>query len=141
MWGLTGRVFGYAELGVKSPLRHAELTKEEIRAFPKILVCPHAEQSFACLASRIVYGERNTEEKLKMVDQGESLLLEKGFFAGGGVRIHGYIARISFPTDEFGRSWTADTRDHTRQTERAYGFSYVSLDLRGYRTGSRNETL
>lgn len=130
-----------AELGVKSPLRHAELTKEEIRALSKDIGLPTwQKQSFACLASRFVYGERITEEKLKMVDQAESLLLEMGF-SQVRVRIHGDIARIELSPDEFGRMLDRQIRETIHDKLRAYGFSYVSLDLRGYRTGSMNETL
>ena len=66
-----------AELGVKSPLRHSELYKEDIRALSKDLDLPTWEkQSFACLSSRFVYGETITKEKLGMVDKAEQLLLD-----------------------------------------------------------------
>ena len=69
-----------AELGVKSPLRHSELYKEDIRALSKDLGLPTWEkQSFACLSSRFVYGETITKEKLGMVDKAEQLLLDLGF--------------------------------------------------------------
>ncbi len=130
-----------AELGVKSPLRHAELTKQEIRALSKEMGLPTwQKQSFACLASRFVYGERITEEKLKKIDQAESLLLEMGF-SQVRVRIHGDLARIELSPDEFDRMLDRKIRETIHDKLRAYGFSYVSLDLRGYRTGSMNETL
>lgn len=68
------------ELGIKSPLRHAELTKAEIRELSKELGLPTWDkQSFACLASRFVYGETINEKKLGMVDRAEQLLLDLGF--------------------------------------------------------------
>ena len=71
-----------AELGVKSPLRHSELYKADIRALSKDLGLPTWEkQSFACLSSRFVYGETITKEKLGMVDKAEQLLLDLGFIS------------------------------------------------------------
>ena len=89
-----------AELGVKSPLRHSELYKEDIRALSKDLDLPTWEkQSFACLSSRFVYGETITKEKLGMVDKAEQLLLDLGFHQLR-VRIHGTLARIEVLPDE-----------------------------------------
>lgn len=77
------------ELGIKSPLRAAELTKEEIRSISKELGLPTWEKpSFACLSSRFVYGETITKEKLGMVERAEQLLLDLGF-RQVRVRIHG----------------------------------------------------
>lgn len=130
-----------AELGVKSPLRYAGLAKNDIRALSKEMELPTWEkQSFACLASRFVYGERITEEKLKMVDQAESLLLQMGF-SQVRVRIHSDIARIELSPDEFDRMLDKKKRETIHDKLREFGFSYVSLDLKGYRTGSMNETL
>ncbi len=130
-----------AELGVMSPLRYAQLTKHEIRVLSKKMGLPTWEkQSFACLASRFVYGERITEEKLKMVEQAESLLFEMGF-SQVRVRIHGSLARIELSPDEFERVLSRNMRETIHDKLRTYGFSYVSLDLKGYRTGSMNETL
>lgn len=130
-----------AELGVKSPLRYAQLTKHEIRVLSKKMGLPTWEkQSFACLASRFVYGERITEEKLKMVEQAESLLFEMGF-SQVRVRIHGSLARIELSPDEFERVLSRNMRETIHDKLRTYGFSYVSLDLKGYRTGSMNEIL
>ncbi len=130
-----------AELGVKSPLRYAELSKADIRTLSKEMGLPTwQKQSFACLASRFVYGETITEEKLYMVDQAESLLLNMGF-KQVRVRIHGNLARIELSPDEFERMLQEQTRKTIHDKLREYGFSYVSLDLKGYRTGSMNETL
>ena len=130
-----------AELGVKSPLRKAELTKQEIRTLSKELGLPTWEkQSFACLSSRFVYGETITREKLAMVDQAEQLLLDLGFHQIR-VRIHGMMARIELRPEEFDRFMQKDIREQVVSKLKEYGFTYVTLDLQGYRTGSMNETL
>jgi len=130
-----------AELGVKSPLRYAGLNKNEIRLLSKELGLPTWDkQSFACLSSRFVYGEPITEEKLRMVDRAEQLLLDMGF-KQVRVRIHDKLARIEISPQEFEKMLQPSVRDTVHNTLKEYGFSYVSLDLKGYRTGSMNETL
>lgn len=133
------------ELGVKSPLRYAGLTKEEIRELSRGLGLPTWDkQSFACLSSRFAYGETISEEKLGMVDKAEQLLLDKGFHQLR-VRIHGndrdYIARIEVLPEEFPKLMEENTRREIYDYLKSVGFSYVTLDLKGYRTGSMNETL
>ena len=130
-----------AELGVKSPLRHAGLSKAEIRKLSKELDLPTwNKQSFACLSSRFVYGETISEEKLSMVDRAEQLLLDLGFHQVR-VRIHGTVARIELTPDEFPKLMEEHTRNLVYKTLKLLGFTYVTLDLGGYRTGSMNETL
>ena len=130
-----------AELNVKSPLRHAGLTKREIREYSKELGLETWDKpSFACLASRFVYGEEITEEKLAMVDRAEQLLLDMGF-KQIRVRIHGRAARIEVLPDDIERIAQKQNREIIVKEFKEYGFSYVSLDLQGYRTGSMNETL
>ena len=129
------------ELGVSSPLRAAGLNKEEIRALSKELGLPTwNKQSFACLSSRFVYGETISEEKLGMVDRAEQKLLDLGFHQVR-VRIHGTIARIELAPQEFDRLMAADVRADVYDYLKSLGFTYVTLDLGGYRTGSMNETL
>lgn len=130
-----------AELGILSPLRQSGLTKADIRRLSREAGLPTwNKQSFACLSSRFPYGEDITPEKLKRVDQAEQFLLDQGF-RQVRVRIHGDLARLE--TDEEGFAKLADKtlRDAVYDRMRAIGFAYVSLDLRGYRTGSMNETL
>ena len=128
-----------AELQVKSPLRHVGLTKQEIRDYSHQLGLPTWDkQSFACLSSRFVYGEEITAQKLGMVDKAEQLLLDLGFHQLR-VRIHGTIARIEVLPDEFEKLLQNRTQIVTAFKD--YGFSYVTMDLQGYRTGSMNETL
>jgi uncharacterized protein len=130
-----------AELDVKSPLRHALLTKQDIRLLSKELGLPTWEkQSFACLSSRFVYGETITEEKLSMVDKAEQLLLDMGF-KQVRVRIHGMMARIEILPEEFESLMKQENRERIAKSFKEYGFTYVTLDLMGYRMGSMNETL
>lgn len=130
-----------AELNVKSPLRHSGLSKKEIRELSKQLNLPTWEkQSFACLASRFVYGETISEEKLGMVEQAEQLLLDLGFHQVR-VRIHDRMARIEVMPDEFEKLLREDIRVQIVSKLKAYGFTYISMDMTGYRMGSMNETL
>ena len=112
-----------AELGIKSPLRHCDLTKADIRALSHYLHLPTWEkQSFACLSSRFVYGETITEEKLGMVDKAEQLLLDMGFHQVR-VRIHGMMARIEIDPSEFGKLMEEENREKIAKTLKAYGFT------------------
>ena len=126
------------ELGVLSPLRHVGLSKAEIRELSRELGLPTwNKQSFACLASRFVYGETINEERLSMVDKAEQFLLDLGFHQVR-VRIHGKLARIETDPAEFER--LLSERENVVSALREYGFAYVTMDLVGYRTGSMNET-
>lgn len=130
-----------AELGIKSPLRDCGFSKDDIRALSKDLGLPTwNKQSFACLSSRFVYGETISEEKLGMVDKAEQLLLDLGFHQVR-VRIHGTIARIEVLPEEFPKLLKDENRLKIAGSLKEYGFTYVTMDLTGYRTGSMNETL
>ena len=130
-----------AELGVKSPLRQAELTKEEIRQLSREMGLPTWDkQSFACLSSRFVYGETITEEKLSMVDKAEQRLLDLGFHQVR-VRIHGQIARIEIDRSEFEKITDPKVSEPLAAYLHELGFLYVALDLDGYKMGSMNKTL
>ena len=127
-----------AELEIKSPLRHVGLWKNEIRALSKQLNLPTADKpSFACLASRFVYGETISEEKLFMIERAENFLLDKNF-KQVRVRIHGNIARIEILPDEFDKFLEKNLREEIAEKLKEYGFDYVTLDLQGYRSGSMN---
>jgi uncharacterized protein len=129
------------ELGIKSPLRQADLSKADIRLLSREMGLPTwQKQSFACLSSRFVYGEEITEKKLNMVDKAEQLLLDLGF-TQVRVRIHGNLARIEISPMEFEKIMEQNCRETVYAKLKEYGFSYVALDLKGYRTGSMNETL
>ena len=130
-----------AELGILSPLRECGFSKEDIRALSKEMGLPTASKpSYACLASRFAYGEKITGEKLAMVDQGEQLLLDLGF-TQMRVRIHGTLARIEVLPEDFPRLAEPALRREIAEKLKTYGFSYVTADLAGYRTGSMNEML
>ena len=127
------------ELDVLSPLRQVGLCKAEIRELSRELGLPTWDkQSFACLSSRFVYGETISEERLRMVDRAEQLLLDRGFHQVR-VRIHGELARIEIEEKEFDK--LLSLRKEITKAFRSYGFTYVTMDLTGYRTGSMNETL
>ena len=129
------------ELGVKSPLLEAGLSKEDIRALSREMGLPTWDKpSFACLASRFVYGERITDERLAMVDRAEQLLMDLGF-RQFRVRIHGDLARIELLPEDLEKLMQQDLRERVYRALKEYGFSYVTLDLAGYRTGSMNETI
>ena len=128
-----------AELQIHSPLRACGLTKQDIRVLSAYLGLPTAEKpSYACLASRLPYGERITKEKLAMVERGEQLLFDLGF-RQMRVRLHDNAARIEVLPEDFGRMIDGEVRRNILETFRELGFSYVSMDLAGYRTGSMNE--
>ena len=130
-----------AELSVKSPLREAGLNKSEIRILSKAIGLPTwSKPAYACLASRFVYGEEITEEKLHMIDRAEQYLIEHGFFEER-VRMHGNIARIEVPPVDIPRLAADGIREEVYEEFRKIGFLFVTLDLKGYRLGSMNATL
>lgn len=130
-----------AELEIKSPLRTCRFTKQDIRILSRYFCIPTwNKQSFACLSSRFPYGETISAEKLGMVDKAEQLLLDLGF-EQVRVRIHGTIARIELMPEEFPQIMKDDIRLKVYEELKTFGFTYVALDLLGYRTGSMNETL
>lgn len=129
------------EAGIKSPLQEAGLYKAEIRQLSKKMGLSTWEKpSFACLSSRFAYGEPITEEKLAMVEQAEQLLFDRGF-SQARVRIHDRMARIEVLPDELENLVKRDIREEIVTKLKSYGFTYVSMDLKGYRTGSMNESL
>ncbi len=129
------------ELSVKSPLREAGMTKADIRMISKALGLPTwSKPAYACLASRFVYGEEITEEKLRMIDQAEQFLIEHGFLEER-VRMHGNIARIEVPAKDIPLLAREEIRKEVYKRFKEIGFMYVTLDMLGYRTGSMNETL
>ncbi|MBO4701512.1 MAG: ATP-dependent sacrificial sulfur transferase LarE [Lachnospiraceae bacterium] len=130
-----------AELGIKSPLQSIGFTKDDIRALSKYLGLPTWDkQSFACLSSRFVYGETISKEKLAMVDKAEQLLLDLGF-RQVRVRIHGTMARIEIMPEEFEKLISGEVRNRIVASFKSFGFTYVTMDLTGYRTGSMNEAI
>ncbi|MGB2997172.1 MAG: ATP-dependent sacrificial sulfur transferase LarE [Phycisphaerae bacterium] len=129
-----------AELGVRSPLKEAGLTKDDIRAVSREMDLPTWNlPSMACLASRFPYGRQITREALERVAQAERILRELGY-EGCRVRDHGTIARIEVPAD---RIADLAARDRARLVKelKGLGYTYVALDLEGYRPGAMDEVL
>lgn len=129
------------ELSVKSPLREVGLYKEDIRNISKAMGLPTwSKPAYACLASRFVYGEEITEEKLHMIDQAEQFLIEHGFYQER-VRIHGNIARIEVPAKDIPRLAEDEMREIVYKKFKDIGFLFVTLDMHGYKLGSMNATI
>lgn len=129
------------ELGIRSPLREAGLTKDEIRGLSREYGLPtYDKPALACLASRIPYGTRITRAILERIDKAESFLRSRGFNQVR-VRDHGTVARIEVPFEDRIKMIRAETARSITDRFRAFGYRYVTLDLEGYRRGSLNETL
>lgn len=130
------------ELNIKSPLQYAGLYKKDIRELSRKIGLPTWDKpSIACLASRFAYGETISGEKLAMVDKAEQLLSDMGF-RQLRVRIHGqengFTARIEIMPEEFPQLMEEDSRKRINKYFKEIGFSYVALDLEGYRMGKMN---
>jgi uncharacterized protein len=127
------------ELEIRSPLLEAGLTKDDIRELSRRDGLTTAEkQPFACLASRFPYGTRITAERLKQIDRCETFMRENGFHTYR-VRYHDETARIEVGLDELPRIIDDEMRERILHEFKDAGFTYVALDLQGYRTGSMNE--
>lgn len=129
------------ELGVVSPLKEVGMTKDDVRTLSKDMNLPTWNKpSFACLASRIPYDEPITVEKLHMIEQAENYLADLGF-SQYRVRHHGEIARIEVAPEERSRFFSQEVMDDVSKKLKEIGFTYVALELSGYRMGSMNESL
>ena len=134
-----------AEFQVRAPLKEVGLTKAEIRELSAKLGLPTADKpQMACLSSRIPYGEPVTPEKLRMIEAGENVLRDLGFF-DVRVRHHelkqGHLARIEVGPGEMERFLANGTGQRVVDALKQAGYSHVTLDLQGYRRGSANEML
>ncbi|MBT1072643.1 ATP-dependent sacrificial sulfur transferase LarE [Pelotalea chapellei] len=126
------------ELGVRSPLLEAGLTKAEIRANSRDLGLDTWEKpALACLLTRFPHGEEITPQRLNMVEQCENYLREKGFGLFR-VRAHGETARIEVTGDELSRLVEAGMREEMTAFFHKAGFAFVTVDMDGYRCGSMN---
>lgn len=129
------------ELQVRSPLLEAGLTKADIRELSRALSLPTWDKpNLACLSSRFPYGTEITEERLKIVERSEDALRELGF-RQFRVRYHGDVARIELDPTEIDRFMNDSIRAAVSIKMKEAGFTYITLDIDGYRTGSMNETL
>ncbi|MBR4994329.1 MAG: TIGR00268 family protein, partial [Lachnospiraceae bacterium] len=123
------------------PLRECGLTKADIRELSKEMGLPTwSKPSYACLASRFVYGEEISEEKLLMIDKAEQFLIENGF-PEERVRIHGNLARIEVPAKDIERLSKDEMREAIYKKFKEIGFLYVTIDIHGYKMGSMNATI
>jgi len=134
-----------AEFQVRAPLKEVGLTKAEIRTLSAELGLPTADKpQMACLSSRIPYGEAVTPEKLRMIEAGENVLRDLGFF-DVRVRHHelkmGHLARIEVGPAEMEKFLVNGTASRVAEALKAAGYAHVTLDLQGYRRGSTNELL
>lgn len=129
------------ELGIRSPLKEAGLTKEDIRKLSKEMgLVTWDKPTLACYASRFPYGMEITEEGLIQVGAAESFLRRQGLKTIR-VRHHGTIARIEVGPGEIGKFLETGFRTQVVAELKKLGYSYITLDLEGYRSGSMNEVL
>jgi len=127
------------ELKIRSPLQEAGLTKREIRLFSRRMgLKTWKKDSAACLASRFPYGEEITPERLKMVEQAEAYLKKLGF-SGIRLRYHGSVGRIELNRTQVPSA--LKKRNEISSHLKEIGFTYVALDLDGYRQGAMNEVI
>lgn len=130
-----------AELGIRAPLREAGLTKDDIREISRELCLSTAElPSMACFASRIPYGQPITPEKIEQVAQAEKFLRALDLKAVR-VRHYGDTARLETAVSDFPRLLDDETRQQIVARLKEIGFTYITLDLQGFRSGSMNEVL
>ena len=130
------------ERGARAPLVEAGLRKAEVRELSRRLGLPSWDKpAVACLSSRVAYGSEVTVEKLGQIEAGEALLRAEGF-RELRVRHHGSVARIEVPESELARfTQDAARRQRIIRGLKALGFTYVTLDLQGFRSGAMNEAL
>jgi pyridinium-3,5-biscarboxylic acid mononucleotide sulfurtransferase len=128
-------------MGARGPLQEAGLTKNEIRLLSKQLgLRTWDKPAYACLSSRIPYGQQVTREALLQVDAAEGFLHELGF-REVRVRHHDKIARIELPRKDMARVLESGTSELIAAKLKELGYLYVTLDIGGYRMGSMNEAL
>lgn len=130
------------EHNVRSPLLEANMSKRDVRELSRFLGLPTWDkQSFACLSSRFPYGQQITKESLMKIDAAENLLRDLGF-RYFRVRHHDEkTARIEVGKEEIARLLDDKVRETVVTHLKNLGFTYIALDLQGYRTGSMNEVL
>ncbi len=126
------------ELDIRSPLLEAGLTKKEIRGLlRKEGLAVWGKPAMACLLTRIPYNTYVSENMLKMIEQAEYFLLDRGY-PGARVRIHNDLARIECLPEHFEKITQNPDKELIINKLKKIGFRYVSLDLEGYRSGSSN---
>jgi pyridinium-3,5-biscarboxylic acid mononucleotide sulfurtransferase len=130
-----------AEKRVRHPLVEAQLTKAEVRELSRALLLPTWDRPASpCLSSRFPYGTQITVDGLRKVEQGEQLLHEMGFRVAR-VRYHGEVARLEVESSEISRLLDSPMRETIDRELKKLGFRFVTVDLKGFRSGSLNERL
>jgi len=130
-----------SEHRVLAPLLEARLAKSEIRLLSRRAGLPTWDRpASACLSSRLPYGTRVTPERLWLVERAEAALRDLGFLQFR-VRLHDEMARVELAREELPRALAPEMASEIARRVRAAGFTYVTLDLEGYRQGSLNESL
>jgi uncharacterized protein len=126
------------ELQVRSPLQEAGFVKSEIRSASKDAgLNTWDKPAYACLLTRLPYNTKVTEKDLRMIEEAEQFLFNKGFY-GTRVRLHGDIARIECMPGYINRMANEPDRSSIIDYMKGIGFRFISLDLEGYKTGSMN---
>ncbi|RIK66769.1 MAG: ATP-dependent sacrificial sulfur transferase LarE [Planctomycetota bacterium] len=129
------------EHNVRAPAAEVGLTKADIRALSAQMGLPtHDKPAAPCLSSRVQYGEAITPEKLRMIERAETVLRDLGF-RECRVRHHDKLARIEVPAADIERLASEDVRARIDEAFREIGYQYITLDLRGFRSGSMNEVI
>ena len=129
------------ELGVARPLQKAGLSKQDIRALSRRLgLSTWNQPSMACLASRFPYGQTLTAEKLSRVEAAEDYLSDMGF-SPLRVRTHETLARVEVSPEQFEKLLDGQLREQLIEHLKELGYTYVTFDLEGFRSGSMNEAL
>lgn len=129
------------EHNVRAPCAEAGMTKQDIRILSNRLGLPTFDKpAMPCLASRVQYGEEITPEKLRQIERSEAFLRSLDF-RECRVRHHGNLARVELPAADLDRALSPETRTSIDAALREFGYTYVTIDLRGFRSGSMNEVI
>jgi uncharacterized protein len=130
-----------AKLNIKSPLLECRLTKQEIRSLSKELgLSTWDKPPYACLLTRIPYGNELKEEDFVKIEKAEKYMMDRGFRAVR-VRCHGNLARIEVDKKDKSKLFNEGLLEEISANLKEFGFTYVTLDLEGYRVGSFNERI
>ncbi len=129
------------EHSVRAPCAEAGMTKADIRTLSTEMKLPTFDKPASpCLSSRVQYGEAITPAKLKQIERSENLLRSLGF-RECRVRHHNNLARVELPAIEIERACRPEIRAQIESGLREFGYAYVTIDLRGFRSGSMNEVI
>jgi uncharacterized protein len=126
---------------VRAPCAEAGMSKNDIRVLSERMGLPTFDKPASpCLSSRVQYGETITPVKLKQIERSEALLHSLGF-RECRVRHHNNLARIELPADQIARACQPEILAQIESGLRRFGYAYVTIDLRGFRSGSMNEVI